>query len=312
MLFSFSFTFAQSSVKDVSLGFCNDGTWNVSDRYTVMVDPGEKKDLCIYIQNESTWSVQVDYSFPKWFISKWGNQICDTSNNFAQFFVDNPNRSVIVSGNTSVELKETIEAPVGMIGMYYGCLAYQLSTPEVEKMGGVFDLVIRKTSFVNLFVGSEDSVKNIVQFIPVTWDVYSSNKNIGLSFDENGDTILHFAVKNNWNTVQSVSFDGKLYNALGFEKDFSFSWKKLLPEEIYKTTLNLWIMPFYKWLFTVRANLTGTPVFDFDVSMLSDKIKESTTLKEEATIFVFSWVYVVILILLLVVILKIVLPKKKK
>jgi hypothetical protein len=39
-----------------------------------------------------------------------------------------------------------------MIGMYYGCLAYQLGKPEVENMGGVFNLVVRKTSFLNLFV----------------------------------------------------------------------------------------------------------------------------------------------------------------
>lgn len=312
LLSLFSFTFAQNSVNDISLGFCNDGTGNLTDKYTVMLDPWSEKDLCIYVQNKSDEVVKITYTLPKWFISKWGNQICGNKNDFAQFFVDNPNREIILSWNSTATIKETLKAPVWMIWMYYWCLAYQVWTSEDNTAWWMFNMVIRKASYVNMFVGSEDSIKNLIQLVPVTGDFYSSNKNIGLSIDENGDTILHYVVKNVGTTAQSVEIEGKFYNFLWFEKTFDSPEKKLLPQEESEQTINLWIMPAYKWLFDVRLNITWTPIFDFDVSMFWDWIKKPISVKENSTIFVFSWIYLAVLLLLLIIIIKIILPRKKK
>jgi hypothetical protein len=35
----FSFSFAQEGIKDVSLNFCNDGTGNLTNKYTIMIEP---------------------------------------------------------------------------------------------------------------------------------------------------------------------------------------------------------------------------------------------------------------------------------
>jgi len=86
------------------------------------------------VENKSSEDVVMKYSFPKASFSRGGNQICDTSNDFARFLMDNPTRELIVSGNSSVILKEIVSAPLGVMGMYYGCLAYQLGKPEVENM----------------------------------------------------------------------------------------------------------------------------------------------------------------------------------
>jgi len=34
-----SFSFAQEGIKDVSLGFCNNGTGNLTNKYTIMIEP---------------------------------------------------------------------------------------------------------------------------------------------------------------------------------------------------------------------------------------------------------------------------------
>lgn len=308
----FSFSFAQEGIKDVSLNFCNDGTGNLTNKYTIMIEPWQQQEICIYVENKSSDDVVMKYSFPKASFSKWWNQICDTSNDFAKFLIDNPNRSVIISWNQSVVLKETVIAPVGMIGMYYGCLAYQLGKPEVENMGGVFNLVVRKTSFLNLFVWSEDSISNTIQLIPVTWSIYSSNKNIWANINEDWDLMLNFTVKNNGNLTQNVSLSGKLYNPLGFERPFDVTPKKLLPGDVYEVSVNLGIVPFYKWLFSTRVSVVGEPFFEFDVSSINEKYKQAILIKETASLFVFSWVYVILALIILGLIVKIIVPKKKK
>ena len=64
-------------------------------------------------------------------------------------------------------------------------------------------------------------------------------------------------------------------------------------------------------MFSVRTTLTGQPVFEFDASSIDAKYKETITLKETASLFVFSWIYVAVIILLLALIIKIIVPKKK-
>jgi len=292
--------------------FCNDGTWKLTNNYTIMIEPGQKQDVCIYIQNKSNKDVFVKYSFPKWEFSKVWNQICDVWDDFAKFLLDNPKRELVVPWNSSVILKETVSPPPWQIGMYYGCLAYQLWEPEVQWMWWVFNLVVRKTVSLNLFVGSENSILNAIQLVPVTGSVYSLNKNIGWYFDDNGDFILKFGIKNNWNLTQNVSLSGKMYNPLGLEKTFSLESKKLLPGDLYETSFNMGMIPFYKWLFSVRANLFAQPHFEFDVSSIGDEHKKPTFIKEQWSLFIFSWIYVVLVLVIIAIIVKIVLPKKKK
>lgn len=308
-----SFTFAQEGVKDISLKFCNDGTWdNLSTKYTIMIEPWQQQELCIYVENKSSNDVIMKYSFPKASFSPGWNQICDNTNDFAKFLIDNPKRDLVISWNSSVTIKEVVSAPLGMIGMYYGCLAYQLEKPEVEWMGWMFNIIVRKAVYLNLFVGGENNISNLIQLIPATGDIFSTNKNISANYNDDGDLILKFSVKNNWNLTQNVSLSGKLYNPLGFERPFNVPIKKLLPGDIYPVSVNLWIVPFYKWLFSVRATLTGEPFFEFDSSWIDDKYKQTTIIKETWSLFIFSWLYVILAIVIIWLIIKIIIPKKKK
>lgn len=306
-----SFSFAQEGIKQVSLKFCNDGTGNLTNSYTIMIEPWKQQELCLYIENKSDSNLSFQYSFPKASFSKGGNQICDTSNDFARFLLDNPNRQISLSWNSSVILKETVVAPMGVVWMYYGCIAYQMKNPETENMWGMFNLVVRKTLFLNLFVGSEDSISNTIQLIPATWSLYSSNKNIGASINEDGDLIVNFTVKNNGNLTQNVSLSGKLYNPLGFEKPFDMIPRKLLPGDDYQVSVNLGIVPFYKGLFSVRVSVLGEPLFEFDATGIDEKYKQAITIKETWSLFIFSWVYVILALIILGLIIKVVIPKKK-
>lgn len=312
-IFAFmSFSFAQEGIKDVSLQFCNDGTGNLTNQYNIMIEPWQKQELCIYVQNKSSEDVIMKYSFPKASFSPGWNQVCDNTNDFAKFLIDNPQRDFVISWNSSVTIREIVSAPLGMVGMYYWCLAYQLEKPEVEGMGWMFNLILRKAVYLNLFIGGENNISNLIQLIPVTWSIYSSNKNVGANINEDWDLILNFNIKNNGNLTQNVSLSGKLYNPLGFEKLFDISSKKLLPWDSYKTSINLGIIPFYKWLFSARFTLVWEPVFEFDPVAIDDKYKEITTIKETSSLFVFSWIYVILIVVFLGLIIKIIVPKKKK
>lgn len=307
-----SFSFAAEWIKDISLKFCNDGTWDkMTPTYTAMLEPWQQKELCIYVENTSTWSVIMKYNFPKATLSKWWNQICDTSDDFAKFLLDNPKREITIPWNSAVILKEIFAPSPGMIGMYYGCLAYQLQKPEVEGMWWMFDLVIRKASNLNLFVGSEESISNTIQLTAVTWSIFSTNKHVSAYYNEDGDLILNLSVKNNGNVSQNVSLSGKFYNPLGFEKPFTVPVKKMLPGDTYQMSVNIGIVPFYKWLFSVRISLTGEPVFEFNASGIDEKYKQPTIIKETWSLFIFSWVYIIVALVLLAVIIKIVVPRKK-
>lgn len=308
-----SFSFAQESIRDVTLSFCNEGTWNLSTRYNIMVEPWEKKDVCIYVENKSDQDIKLVYSFPRSVFSAWWNQLCGNDNDFARFFESKEDRSLIVPKKSFIMFNEVVNPPVWSIGMFYGCLTYNLWTPEVSAMGGgMFNMVVRKANFLNLFVGSEDSISNTIQLNPVTWSLYSSNKNIWAIINEDGDLIVNFMVKNNGNLTQNVSLSGKLYNPLGFEKPFDITAKKLLPGDEYQASVNLGIVPFYKGLFSVRVSLFGNPVFEFDATGIDEKYKQPIVIKETWSLFIFSWFYVILALIILGLIVKVIVPKKKK
>jgi len=65
-------------------------------------------------------------------------------------------------------------------------------------------------------------------------------------------------------------------------------------------------------LFSVRVSLFGEPLFEFDASGIDEKYKQSITLKETGSLFIFSWVYVILALIILGLIVKIIVPKKKK
>jgi hypothetical protein len=311
MLF-WGFVFAEWTIQDVSLKFCNDGLDKLAKDYVIKLDQGKKQDLCIYIENKSDKPVHIKYSFPNGLLNPQGNQVCDNWDDFTQFFVHNPKREAYLSWNSSLILKETIVAPVGLLGMQYGCLAYQATQPEVTWMWGVFNMEVRKVAHINLFVGSEAFIENKVDFIPGKSSLFSSNKNIVANLTDEGDLILNFSLQNNWNMDQDIVLEWKLYNPLGFERIFTLSWGKLGIGEIYEWSVNLWVIPFYKWLFSVRATLTATPSLGFADALLDARYKEPLVIKETGTLFIFSLSHVVVVVVVLLLIIAILVPKKKK
>jgi hypothetical protein len=153
-------------------------------------------------------------------------------------------------------------------------------------------------------------IKNSVELSPVSSDFVSLNKNIGYKYDWKKLTLL-MSVKNNWNVTQSVIISGMLYNALWFQKDFNFWSKSVTPGSSIVFDVDLWIIPFYKWFFSVLANLDSTPIYEFDTSSLNKKMLEHTVLQETWTFFIFSWIWIGIILLVIWIIVKLFWPKKK-
>ncbi len=308
-----SFSFAQE-INNVSVRFCNDGfdADQMTTTQTMQLEPWAQEDLCIYIQNNWTDDIAVTYSFPKASFSPGWNQICGIGDEFAVFLLDNPDRTLIIPAESSKIIKETVFAPIGSLGMNYGCMVYQLADASTSNDWWMFNFVIRKALHLNLFVGWEASINSSVNLVATTGDLYSSNKKIWAYINEDGDFIAKFTIKNDWNLTQKASLNWRLYNFLWFEKNIEVEAKKLIPWETHDVEVNLWIIPAYKWLFDIKVNLSGIPYFEFDSTEIDEDFKKEILIKEDWKLFVFSWIYVILAAAVLALIIKIVVPKKKK
>ncbi len=293
------------------LSFCNDWTDKITYDYTAVLEPWAKKDLCILAKNDSSEDIVIQYSFPKASFSPWWNQICELWDDFSKFFLENSNRTLVVSWLSTVVLKETIFAPIGMSWMSYGCLVYQVADVNSNNWW-MFNFVVRKALNLKLFIWGESTIDKSLEFLTASWSIYSMNKNISAGFNEYGDLFLNLNVKNKWNITQNISLEGVVSNFLGFQKEFSIPIKKVMPGELYSISQKIWILPSYKWLFSIALTLKGEPVFEFDPSSIDDKYKQPIVIREETSIFVFSWIYVVIAIFVILFLIKILIPKKKK
>ncbi|HCY21383.1 TPA: hypothetical protein DIC40_06100 [Patescibacteria group bacterium] len=64
-------------------------------------------------------------------------------------------------------------------------------------------------------------------------------------------------------------------------------------------------------MFSARVSVIGEPLFEFDATGIDEKFKQPTIIKETASLFIFSWVYVILALIILGLIVKIIVPKKK-
>lgn len=312
-IFSVGFSSAQN-VEEIFVKFCNDWLSNLNSRATLSLNPGEQKDICIYAENHSDKPAKISYSFPSGKLTDWGTQTCEIWTGFEKFLTEKNERVIMLSGRSQQTIKEKVMVPLGMSGMIYGCLAYNVELPEDStKQTGMFKIVVRKVDFLNLFIGGDSVIKNSVSFLPLTGGVFVTNAKIKAVVWTDNTVTLSFLVKNNGNVSQNVFLSGMMYNFLGFQKPFTSgdTPKKVMPGDTVQFDIEAGMIPSYKWLYDLRVSLAATPFFDFVPSGLDPKLLASTSLVETAKFFVFSWMWVIVVLLVLGLLVKFFWPKKK-
>lgn len=308
---------SKADVQDVSFKFCDDteneafGAW----KKTFFVTPGKETEICMYFATSSEKPRKVVYGFTKAESREVGAAVCDSdkwpNNDFSKYFTNAEPREFVIDKDSPKTIKEKVLLPIGMSGVQYGCLAYSLSEYQWTNLWGMFNLVINRVFPISLFVGDGDNIKNAVTFIDTKGGAYTTNKIVKAIVDKENNLKLNFLIKNEWNVSENIEITGSIYNILWFEKSFSAQVNNLAPWKEQEVVASVWVIPFYKWFFTTKVNLTYGPNFDFDASTLSDVVKQWGTINEKAQIYVFSWVTLIIAIIVLLIVVKLCMPRKK-
>ncbi len=316
--YSYAGEFKEADMNNVWFRFCNDGTGNdqLKSNITLSLDWGARKNICLYFFN--VWDKTVDFVY--WFsegkIGKYGEEMCEadmtTGNKFSKLIPFTHERRISVKGHTYQTIDEEIRIPLWMSGVVYWCIAYKLEDPEYKGMGWMFDLVVRRTAHINLFVWGEGTIKNAIKILPLTGGVFTTNKKIKAELDEDNRLKMSFLVENEGNITQDVNITWRIYNVFWFEKNFSIDHKKLAPWEKFTFTSDMGMLPFYKWFFKVQFFTQNTPIFDFDVGGIDDKLKQTWFVEENASLFMFSRAVVILAVILIFILYRAFFLKKKQ
>ncbi|MCF7834758.1 hypothetical protein K9M48_01745 [Candidatus Gracilibacteria bacterium] len=315
-LIGFIISLANADVQNVRIGYCEDNGKNLQDDSKLIeIQPGEQKEICLNISNGEPNDVNVIYGFTKGFLNDAGAQLCNSNieeeNEFMKLFSnDNGNiRNINLKQGETKTIKEKITVPIGMSGMFYGCMLHKIATPDTNKM---FQIVAMVKRSLNLFIGGNGEIKNSIKLIKTDGDVFSSNNKIGARSDENNKITLNFSIKNDGNVGQNIKINGTLYNALGLEKTFEIATVLVGPGAEMELNSNPILLPTYKGLFNVSSSIEAEPVFIFNADNIDDEFKKTTTMEESTKIFIFSWLWIVAGLVILLILIMLLRPLFKK
>lgn len=283
---------------------------------TIFVEPWEKKEICIQFLTASPTPVKIEYGFVAETWDANGAPTCDSSvtidkNDFAKLFKNDNKREIITQNDTPATIKEKIFVPIWMAWSIKGCISYTTQSPYATWIGWMFNMVVRKVFPMSLFIWSGGSIKNSIEVLKNSWGSYSSDSKIKAIVDSENNLNLGFLIENKGNITQNIIITGKVYNFFWFQKEFSIQ-NGVAPWDKNELVWNIWLLPWYKWLFSVKYNITNTPSFDFDATSIDAKYKQSGYVSGNAQIYIFSWISLIIIIVFILMIFKIFWHKRVK
>jgi len=316
LIVSMSFLWlSKADVQDVTLQYCDNPDPRAPLSRMFFVEPGSEKEICLQMTSDADKPVEVIYGFPNTIVNSQWDKTCSSDmsswNSFSKFFVFSGEKKVVVRPGIPVKITERFLAPLWMSGEINWCFVYTLKELTTErKEWQMFSVITRKVYFLDFFVWWSWSIHNNIDVLQTTWWVFSTDKKIKANMkDEN--LLLWFKIKNNGNVTQNIDIVGKVYNILWFEKSYEKRQINIKPGEVKDIDLDVWIVPAYKWFFTVKYSIQNTPVFPFDTSNMDQKITKWWEITNKATVFIFSWVAVIVMILMVLILIKLFMPRKK-
>lgn len=303
--------YTPADLDDITVRFC-DKPWESIFKKTIYVEPWKdsKVGICIYNKNPIK-KIPINYGFTTAVYNSSQTRVCDATTDFT-LIPKTKKRTIFIGPLESVMVEENIVIPPGInSGLQMWCLTAEIWGNPTIDMGGVFLLTVRKTFDLNIIVWWAATIKNSIKIINNTWWTYSTDKRVSVFINSENKARIWFKIENDGNIPQSIIITWKIYNALGFEKEFSINNKIIVPKAINEFITNEEItIPFYKWLFSVKFAIQNDPQFSFDVQ--NKEMSKSWYIIWKANIFIFSWILVIIVILILLFIYKIIAPRKVK
>jgi len=302
----------QTNMEKVTMRFCNT-EWELKHDDQILVEPGKESKLRLCANNAGDTPIKFMYAFTEGQYTEWWIRVCDwnfdTGNKFALIIPWTKERTIAMEPKSSAVVEENIVIPPGMSGLQLWCLIYKLEKPDPNQWG-MFIVEVGKYGWIDVMVGGEATVKNKINIIKATWWVFSTNKNIKVTVDKENNLIMSVSLSNQGNIAQNVSITGKVYNVLGYQQTFSIDTKKVTPGVTGDFSVNVGMLPIYKWLYSVKLNIQTTPEFLFPVS--DEKLKQPQYIVETWSVFVFSRILVGAAIIILLIVYKLLIPKRAK
>lgn len=295
--------------------------WVESDKLTtkasLTLDWDEEKTLCNVFINDSDYDITVKYAYVEATIgSSWMPNCSIEWGKFASLVSPEWALSFVIPAKSHIVRKDKMFLPPGMQpGMMRWCLGYGIESIKWvnNESTSMFKIENRKVILYEVLIWGVTSIKNSVSWESVEGDVFITNKKIKVQKNDEG-IIVSATIKNDSNVDQIINLSGKVYNFLGFEKEFSIIDKKIGPFQTVEIPITIDVIPTYKWLFDVKMGISYVPSLAFDGFDLPEEVTKWGYFYETAKFFIFSRYAVVALIIILFIlrsIIKSFIPKKK-
>lgn len=281
---------------------------------TIFMEAGKEKEICIRFVTASEEPVRIVYGFINKDLDADGDPVCAVNVNkndmFNNIFLDNTQRSITINKDTPSLVKEKIRIPLGVSWSIVWCMTYTTENIFASWIAGMLNLVVRKVFPLSFFAGSGEAIKNSIEVLKNWWGEYSTDSKVKAIVDTENNLSLGFLVHNKGNVSQDIIITGKISNFLGFEKEFS-TQQIIAWWNTGDLSSNVWLLPWYKWLFTIKYTINNTPTFDFDASSIDEKYKQPGKLSGNGQIFIFSWIMVIAIAVVLLIIIRFFWPRKR-
>ena len=303
-----------TSIWDIDLKFCNisNETWS-SILYTknlqLRLDEWQEWNICMYISNTSNEDIKVKIWFVDGTISNDFDQkkVCKNEWDNANFwkFITINSDSVVVPADWSVTKNAKIKFPQWYAGMVHGCVTYYITTTnQVSQWSSSFDILVRKASFVDVLVSWNFDLwleflelEKISKFNRKFFEIVPNDKIKVFENELDKKLTVKIWLRNVWRINQNVNIIWKITNFLWYEKVFE-TWTRIIlwQDEVLIPSL-IDDLPFYKWPFDIKYEVSYTPDFEFETDKISSDMRQTLIVFQESKVFFIPWLVIVTIIL---------------
>lgn len=146
------------SLQNIQARFCNDEK-NLTRDITLEMRPGQRKEICIVVNNLSQESVWLVW----WFTQANKNDVdvlvcgwdMSTTNDFAKAISPRPTSEITIPAGGSTIHRFIYTAPHNATGDQAGCFGYQMQQQEEREPGAMFAVIPRKVGYINIHISGE-------------------------------------------------------------------------------------------------------------------------------------------------------------
>lgn len=288
----FAFAWNNNLISYIDVWFCNI-PWKVEKDLNIKLIPWVEKDICVQIKNNATVALSLNLEIVEWAVTNdnYKNKACKIDWwEFIKYIVKwRWNDPIEIQANAVVKKNFKMKFPFGMEWIQHWCIAYNVASVSDPNSKDMFDIVVRKANFMDVFVDNNVEIKNNIELEDITEQSLSSNKKIRSFLDENNDLILSFNLKNSSIIDEKITVTWAISDYFGYSKDFKIDEKIVYSNSKEVFQVNVWKLPEYKWIFKINFNVNYIPDFKFDTKNIKQDILAWWTISQSFSLVLIPW-----------------------